>query len=76
MTARLAGKVALITGTGGGQGSGVWQSGEEFSLAARALKKAGLGASVPKDEESYRLRLAGPPGTFRPYSIHEIFVPT
>jgi two-component sensor histidine kinase/CHASE2 domain-containing sensor protein len=54
---------------------GVWQSGEDFSLAARALQKAGLGNSLPADRGSYRFRLAGPPGTFRPYSIHEIFVP-
>lgn len=54
---------------------GVWQGGEEFSLAARLLQKAGFGDSLPADRQSYRLRLAGPPGTFRPYSIHEIFVP-
>ena len=54
---------------------GVWQSREESSLAARTLEKAGFGASVPTGQESYRPRLAGPPGTFRPFSIHEIFVP-
>ena len=54
---------------------GVWQSSEEFSLAARTLQKGGLGESVPADRQSYRLRLAGPPGTFHPHSIHELFVP-
>ena len=54
---------------------GVWQGGEELSLAARLLQKAGYGNSLPADQQSYRMRLAGPPGTFRPYSIHEIFVP-
>ncbi len=54
---------------------GVWHSEEDFSLAARALQKAGFGASVPIDRESHRVRLAGPPGTFRPLPIHEIFVP-
>lgn len=54
---------------------GVWTGGEEVSLAGRALEKAGLGAAVPADRGSRRMRLAGPPGTFRPHSIHEIFVP-
>ncbi len=54
---------------------GVWEGGEEFSLAARLLQKTGHGDAVPAGRESYRMRLAGPPGTFRPYSIHEIFVP-
>jgi two-component sensor histidine kinase/CHASE2 domain-containing sensor protein len=54
---------------------GVWESPEELSLAARALQKAGFAASIPADRQSHLLRLAGRPGTFRPYSIHEIFVP-
>ena len=55
--------------------SGVWESGEEYSIASRALQKAGLGALVPAGREEHRLRFAGPPGTFVPHSIHEIFVP-
>ncbi len=54
---------------------GVWQGEEEFSLAARALHEAGLGAVVPPTREGMRLRFAGPTGTFAPRSIHEIFVP-
>ena len=54
---------------------GVWTGGEDVSLAGRALEKAGLGAALPADRGSHRMRLAGPPGTFRPYSLHEIFVP-
>ena len=55
--------------------SGVWQSAEEFSLASRALQKAGVGKDVPVDWHGRHLRFAGPPGTFVPHSIHEIFVP-
>lgn len=54
---------------------GVWESGEEFSLAARVLQKAGYAEFIPDTRQSYRMRFAGPPGTLRPYSIHEIFVP-
>ena len=54
---------------------GVWQRDEEFSLAARALHEAGLGAVVPSGREGHRMRFAGPAGTFVPRSIHEIFVP-
>jgi len=54
---------------------GVWRGNEELSLAARTLQKGGFSDFVPTDRESYRLRLAGPPGTFRARSIHEIFVP-
>jgi two-component sensor histidine kinase/CHASE2 domain-containing sensor protein len=54
---------------------GVWTGGEDISLAGRTLEKAGLISAVPADREGHRMRLAGPPGTFRPHSIHEIFVP-
>ena len=54
---------------------GVWQGDEEFSLAARALHEAGLGAVVPAGRQPHRLRFAGPSGTLAPRSIHEIFVP-
>ncbi len=54
---------------------GIWQRDEEFSLGARALHEAGLGAVVPAGRHGHRLRFAGPPGTMAPRSIHEIFVP-
>jgi adenylate cyclase len=54
---------------------GVWRSDEEFSLAARTVDRAGLGALVPADRELHRFRFAGPPGTFAPRSIFMIFAP-
>ncbi|MGB8170201.1 MAG: adenylate/guanylate cyclase domain-containing protein [Chthoniobacteraceae bacterium] len=54
---------------------GVWQRAEELALSARALHEAGLGAFVPPGRDGRRMRFAGPPGTFAPRSIHEIFVP-
>ncbi|MEA3211161.1 MAG: adenylate cyclase [Chthoniobacter sp.] len=54
---------------------GVWQGGEQWSLASRALQEAGFGGVIPSDRQSHRLRFAGPPGTFPPRSIYEIFVP-
>lgn len=57
------------------QQHGVWQRSPEFSLAARALQAADLAAAIPAGAEGQRMRYAGPPGTFAPHSIHEIFVP-
>ena len=54
---------------------GVWRTEDRFSLAARALERAGLGGLVPLDHDLHRLRFAGPPGTFAPRSIFEIFAP-
>ncbi len=54
---------------------GVWTGDEEHSLATRTLERAGLAALAPADRDPHRMRFAGPPGTFRPRSIFEIFVP-
>jgi adenylate cyclase len=54
---------------------GVWTSDEEHSLAARALARAGLVNLAPADRAQHRMRFAGPPGTFTPRSIFEIFLP-
>ncbi len=51
-------------------------AGEEVfeSLPARVLEKSGNGNLIPKDEFN-RVRFAGPPGTFEPHSLCDIFVP-
>ena len=54
---------------------GVWRTEDKLSLAARALDRAGLGGLIPPDHDLHRLRFAGPPGTFAPRSIFEIFAP-
>ena len=54
---------------------GAWRSDEDFSLAARALDRAGLAGLIPAGSELHRLRFAGPAGTFAPRSIFEIFAP-
>ncbi|MGB8354967.1 MAG: adenylate/guanylate cyclase domain-containing protein, partial [Chthoniobacteraceae bacterium] len=50
------------------------EAGEEtlYSLAAGALKKSGNGSAVPLTG-AHRLRFAGPPGTFKPKSVCDIF---
>ena len=54
---------------------GVWQTEDRLSLAARALDRAGLGSLIPPGHELHRMRFAGPPGSFAPRSIYELFAP-
>ncbi len=54
---------------------GVWSTDDRLSLAARALERAGLGGLIPLDHDLHRMRFVGPPGSFAPRSIFEIFAP-
>ena len=54
---------------------GVYRADEKLSLAACALERAGLRGLIPLDDNLHRMRFAGPPGTFEPRSIFEIFAP-
>ncbi len=48
---------------------------ESFSLAARALERAGLRDLIPSGDDLHRFRFAGPPGTFVPRSLLMFFAP-
>ena len=45
------------------------------SMALLAVEKSGLPVPAVADDRPRHLRFAGPPGTFKPHSIYEIFVP-
>jgi len=46
-----------------------------LSLAAQAAIKAGFAASIPPGYDRQPFRFSGPPGTYAPHSIFEIFAP-
>jgi adenylate cyclase len=43
------------------------------SLTARAIEKLGLGSHISSPPAAIRFRFAGPPGTFRPHSVCDLF---
>lgn len=46
------------------------------SIAAQAATKAGYGHLIPPGTAKHTFRYAGPPYTFKPHSLYEIFVST
>ncbi|MFQ3670558.1 MAG: adenylate/guanylate cyclase domain-containing protein [Verrucomicrobiia bacterium] len=47
-----------------------------YTFAGQTLRRLGLSSRIPQPDGSLkRFRFAGPPGTFQPRPIHEIFLP-